>query len=943
MDNEQGEIVSFGPFRLFPAARVLEKDGLPLALGNRALDILVVLVERAGEVVSHRELLARVWRELVVDPSNLRVHINGLRRALGDGDGKERYIANVVGQGYSFVAPLRRDSASDRPPRLPEYPCGGARQRLILPPVLARMVGRDEAVRTIVADLIADRFVTVMGPGGIGKTTVAVSVAHAMFEEFGGGVCFVDLSTVTDAKLVAVTIAAKMGLTVQTEEVMPALMLCLRTLRILLVLDNCEHVIEASATLAERIFQEAPGVHILATSREALRVEGEHAYWLAALESPPADGSVRAAEAMAFSAVKLFVERAAAGGSRLDLTDADVSVVAGICGRLDGIPLAIEFAAARVGLHGLAGTADLLKTRFGLQLPGRRTAVPRHQTLYALLDWSYGLLSDAEQLVLRRLSILVGPFTLDAAQAIACDGALDRQRVVGALEGLVSKSLVSAAIAAGTMRYRLLETTRVYASEKLDERDEKHAIAQRHAMYFSSILNAGDALGMSEHLGNMRASLEWAFGSAGERADVRQLALELAAGSVPVFLELSLLTECHEWSVSGLALLDDTTRGTRQEMVLQESLAISATWALANPEEARGALTRAVDIAQRLGDTVRRLRMLVGLHIFLMRGGEMRASLAVAEEFAAGARTEADPSYRAVAECLLGGSQHFLGHQPAARTHLENGLASRNLIDLRLSGLDTRLRALVELGRVLWMSGFPDRAIAVARDAISVAERSNRPLNVCFSFIYTAPVFLWCGDHPAAHQVLEKLMIHPNWHALPSLHATGYALQGALQIREGDIEQGIELVRSAVRSLREGRQNLYLAAAVCTLAKRLAAIGQFEEALRVVGEALADARDGAEMSNFPELLRIQAEIFLALPQPDEARAEASLAHSLAVACEQGALSWELRASMTLARLRAKQGRGDEGRQQLSAVYARFTEGFGTVDLQAAKRLLEGSI
>src|SRR6185369_1887165 len=215
-----------------------------------------------------------------------------------------------------------------------------------------------------------------------------------------------------------------------------------------------------------------------------------------------------------------------------------------------------------------------------------------------------------------------------------------------------------------------------------------------------------------------------------------------------------------------------------------------------------GALTRAVDIAQRLGDTVRRLRMLVGLHIFLMRGGEMRASLAVAEEFAAEARAVADPSYRAVAECLLGGSQHFLGHQQAARAHLENGLASRNLIDLRLSGLDTRLRALVELGRVLWMSGFPDRAIAIARDALGVAERSNRPLNVCFSFIYTAPVFLWCGDHLAAHQVLEKLMIHPNWHALPSLHATGYALQGALQIRAGDAQRGVELVRSAVKSLR---------------------------------------------------------------------------------------------------------------------------------------------
>jgi predicted ATPase/DNA-binding winged helix-turn-helix (wHTH) protein len=957
-----GDIISFGPFRLFPAARALEKDSIPIALGNRALDILLVLTERAGEVVGHRELLARVWRDLVVDPSNLRVHINGLRRVLGQGhdgghdngdsNGKERYIANVVGQGYSFVAPVRRESSYSRPPQLPEYPCGAARQRLVLPPALARMVGRDATVRTIAADLIAERFVTIIGPGGIGKTTVAVSVAHRMLEEFDGAVCFVDLSTVTNSRLVAPTIASKLGLTVQTEDVLPALMLCLRSLRVLLVLDNCEHVIEASATLAERIFQEAPGVHILATSREALRVEGEHAYWLASLESPPSDGSVKAADAMNFPAVKLFMERAAAGGSRFELTDADVSVIAGICGRLDGIPLAIEFAAARVGLHGLAGTSELLKTRFGLQFPGRRTAVPRHQTLHALLDWSYGLLSDAEQLVLRRLSIFVGPFTLEAAQAIACDSALDEGQVVGALEGLVAKSLVSAAMASGMTGYRLLETTRAYAREKLQESSEKQLIAQRHAMYFAFLLNvisekigdrdSSDASEMAEHLGNMRASLEWAFDSDAESADARLLASGLAASSVPIFLELSLLAECHKWSVSALAWLDDRTLGSRQEMVLQEALAISATWGLANDESARGALTRAIGIAQRLGDTPRRLRLLVGLHIFLIMGGEVGDSLVVAEEFAGAARFAADTAYCAVADCVLGGSHHFMGHQEAARRHLERGLAQRGSFDLRLFGLETRLRATVTLGRVMWISGFPDRAIALAREALSMAEGS-KPLSVCFSYLYTAPLFLWCGDNQAARQVLEKLMAHPNWHALPSLHATGFALLGALRIREGEVERGIELLRSAVASLRAGRQNLLLAGAVLTLAKGLAGAGRFDEALSVLQEALADTHEGAEMSHLPELLRVQGEILFMRAQPDEAGADVTLERALNVARQQGALSWELRGSITLARLRSKQGRGHEGRELVASVYARFTEGFGTPDLRDAKQLLETSV
>jgi predicted ATPase/DNA-binding winged helix-turn-helix (wHTH) protein len=961
----EGGVISFGPFRLFPAARAIEKDGVPFALGDRALDILVVLIERAGEVVSHRELLARVWRGLVVDPSNLRVHINGLRRALGpsridgpsdnesDSDGKERYIANVVGQGYSFVAPIQREFVSVRPPRLPEYPCGAARQRLVLPPLLPRMLGRDATVTTLVADLIADRFVTIIGPGGIGKTTVAVCVAHSLQDEFDGAVCFVDLSTVADPKLVAVTIASRLGLTVQTDQVLPALMLCLRSLRILLVLDNCEHVIDASATLAEKIFQEAPGVHMLATSREALRVEGEHAYWLAPLESPPSDGSVKASEAMTFPAVELFVERAAAGGSRIALTDADVSVIAGICGRLDGIPLAIEFAAARVGLHGLAGTAELLKTRFGLQFPGRRTAVPRHQTLRALLDWSYGLLSAPEQLVLRRMSIFVGPFALEAAQAIACDGMLDEPEVVGALEGLVAKSLVSAVTASSTPRYRLLETTRVYAQEKLKESSEEQTVAQRHAMYFASLLNAiSENLGqqqsvgvgeMSEHLGNMRASLEWVFNSVGVVPDTRLLAVRLAASSVAVFIELSLLAECHQWSAWGLALLDERTRGSKQELSLQEALALSATWGLSNHESARGALTRAVEVAQQLGDPLRRLRLLVGLHIFLMKNGEIRASHDVAREFATAARSTADTAYAAIADCLLGGSHHFMGNQDAARRHLEKGLALRGSLELRLFGLDTRLRALVEFARVVWLLGFPDRALATAREALSTAERSNRPLSICFSYLYTAPVFLWCGDHFAARQVLEKLMAHPNWHALPSLHATSFALLGALQIREGDVERGIERVRSAIASLRADHQNLFLPAALCTLANGLAATGHFEAALSILDAAFAEAHDDAELSHFPELLRIQAEILLMCPNCDIERAEAALERSLHAAGQQSALSWELRTAMTRAHLRIKQGRAQEGREELALVYVRFTEGFGTHDLRNAKQILETGV
>ena len=947
IESHAPEIISFGPFRLFPGARVLEKDGVPLALGNRALDILLVLAERPGAVVSHRELLARVWRDLVVDPSNLRVHINGLRKALGqasgdsdsDSDGKERYIANVVGQGYSFVAPIMREPASVRPPQVPEYPCGTASQRLVLPTVLARMVGRDEAVRTIAADLIAERFVTIIGPGGMGKTTVAVCVANAMLEEFAGAVCFVDVGAIADPALVVTTIASTLGLTIQTEDVIPALILCLRTLRILLVLDNCEHMIDAIAVLAERIYQEAPGVHILATSREAMRVEGEHAYWLPPLESPSPHELVNAADVTKFPALKLFLERAAAGGSRLEPSDTDVPIVAGICGRLDGIPLAIEFAAAGVAAHGIAGTANLLASRLGLHWPGRRTAHPRHQTLHALLDWSYDFLIERERRVLPRLSVFVGPFTLEAAQAIAC--APDETHFADTVESLVAKSLVSAVPGSGTARFRLLETTRVYALEKLEESGEKQAIALRHAKYFASLLSCIDRgqgpRSLGEHLGNARAALEWTF-SNGDPI----LAIDLTVGSVPIFLELSLLGECHKWSVAALRLLDDTVRGSPQEMALQEALAVSSTWTRGNTEDLRAAIIRALEIANSRSDVSTRLRLLAGLHMFLLRAADIGGSLAVAEELANAARTATDARYGVIADWLLGCSHHFLGNQSTARQHLERGLAASGPLSVELFGLDYRFRALIVLERVLWLSGFPNRALEVAREAIREAEASGKPLNICFACLYSAPVFLWCGELAVAHDALEKLMTHPNWHALPSLHSTALALQGELLIRQGEGERGLASLRSALPMMRTDRQTIQLARASCALAEGLAAAGQLKEALAVVGNAMAETEAGTERCQFPELLRMQAELLMALAQPDEERAEAALERSLSVARQQSALSWELRTSTTLARLRSKQGRGHEGRQQLASVFARFTEGFGTVDLEAAKRLLEAA-
>jgi predicted ATPase/DNA-binding winged helix-turn-helix (wHTH) protein len=938
MNGAENGIASFGPFRLSAATREIERDGVPLTLGDRALDILIALVDHAGEVVSHRDLTVRVWRDLVVSPGNLRVHMSALRKVLGDGESGARYIENVTGQGYCFVAPVSRsDSIAVSPgPRssITENPAA-------LPPRIARMVGRDDAVRVIAADLRADRFVTIVGPGGMGKTTVAVSVAHAMLEEFAGKVCFVDLGAMTDPKLLAATVASTLGLPIQGADAVPTLMAFLRSTRMLLVLDNCEHVVDAAASLAETMYLQAPQVHILATSRESLRVEGEHAHWLLPLESPPPDLKVSAAQAFAFPAVKLFVERAIASDSGFELTDANAPIVADICGRLDGIALAIEFVAGRVGTYGLSGTADLLNKSLGLHWQGRRTALPRHQTLHSLLEWSYDLLQKPEQELLRRLSIFVGTFTLDAAQEVA--SATGQAHLFGALENLIAKSLVSAVKTREVATsYRLLETTRIFALEKLEEARETEATAERHARYFMELLGKGRESTRHEHLGNLRAALEWAFRDHPGSRTVNSLAIGLASACAPTFLEFSLWSECRKWCEAALARLDDSTRGGRQELVLQEARAISSMWTQGNGDDVRLAILRGLEIAQRLGATVHRLRLLTGLHTFLVRTHDFRGSLAVADELATVAQEADDESCMAMSDWLRGSSNHFLGNQGAARQHYESGFARGGVRTEQHFGLDYRIRALVGFCRVLWLTGFPERASRMATQAIEEATATGKPINVCFARIYTSHVFLWCGDLDAAQGNLDRLMSNPYWQVMPGFHSEGFAMKGELLLLRGEFESGAEVLRQALRDMKASRQTSLRPISECRLAEAMIALGKPDDARTLLADAFVHAPSTAESVDAPELLRVKAAILLAMPAADVAEAESCLAQSLAHARRQSARGWELRTTITMARLRISQKRGAEASQLLAAIYSHFTEGFGTRDLGEAGRLLRES-
>jgi predicted ATPase/DNA-binding winged helix-turn-helix (wHTH) protein len=527
----------FGPFELSIRERLLRREGVVLPLGSRALDILICLAERPGEVIAKQELIDHVWSDVTVEEGSIRVHVAAIRKALGDGQFGNRYIANIKGRGYSFVGtvvPLARNTEG----RKDKFPRQG---RLPVRPIM--MIGRDSMLSEVRNNLREDRFVTLLGPGGIGKTTIAVAVGHAIAEEFGGEVYFVDLASLADPDLVVRAIGTSLGLVLKSNEASLELVDLIRSRKLLIILDNCEHVIQAAASIAEQLFQGAGQVHLLATSRELLRVEGEHCYRVDPLDFPPAESEQTADAVTRYPAAQLFVERVAARGGDFVLTDREAPFVADMCRRLDGVPLAIELAAGPVAALGIRGTVARLVSRLELLKRGHRTAVPRHQTLKATLDWSYDLLSGVERIVFRRIARFVEHFSLEGARHVAGEQGSDDGEIFDAIAGLIEKSLIATRLDQGEPQYRLLETTRAYALERLEEHGEFDPISLRHAEYviqqvesqkemLSALPRAERVAAYSWQLSNVRSALEWSFGSHGND----EIATRLAAASTRLFM-----------------------------------------------------------------------------------------------------------------------------------------------------------------------------------------------------------------------------------------------------------------------------------------------------------------------------------------------------------------------------------------------------------------------
>ncbi len=546
----------FDRFELHLPDRRLLNEGKPVAVGPRAFDVLVALLERAGELVSKDELLERAWAGLVVEENNLQVQVSVLRKVLG-----AQAIATIPGRGYRFALSVSCDDSlvSSAQSANVAGKAAPSTSNTDLPP----LYGRAADLAVLNDMIVANAIVTIVGPAGIGKTRLAEAAAHDLSSAFPDGVQFVEFAQLADPALVTITVSRALGIAVGDADT--ALDLTVQALagrRLLLVLDNCEHLLEAMDRVVSALRKSAPSVHLLATSQELLRHPDEHVYRLGAL-ALPAEATV--ASARDAGATELFVARVQSLEAGFALNEANVAAVIDVCRRLDGIPLALELAAARVPLLGVDGVRERLDERFRLLTAGSRLALRKHQTLRAALEWSYGLLSEPEQRVFDRLGVFAGGFSLEAAQKLAADDVIDEWAVLDHLGALVNKSLVIAD-AGNATRYRMLETARAFALERLAGRHGTSQMMRRHAEVMRGLFERfwSDAVRdvpvstrfaqFAPDLDNLRGAVRWAM-----EADLRTAVALVGAAGASYYLDwLQVKSEGWNWCRSLKPSIDES-------------------------------------------------------------------------------------------------------------------------------------------------------------------------------------------------------------------------------------------------------------------------------------------------------------------------------------------------------------------------------------------------
>ncbi|MFV3411591.1 ATP-binding protein [Pseudomonas nitroreducens] len=917
-------VLHFGPYQIYPASRVILEAGRPLRLGQRALDILLALLERAGEVVSKRELLARAWPDQDIDEGNLRVHMTALRKALGDGQNGRRFIVTIALRGYSFVEPLIASAQATPAPQ------DGPSADHNLPPPRNRLLGREAELARLVAELPRRRCVSLVGCGGIGKTSLALQAAERFIGQYPHGIRMLDLTQLQDARPLNSTLACALGIPGLAGESLEHLCTQVADRRMLLLIDNCEHLIEAAAHLVECLLRHAPQIHILATSRESLRATGEYILPLRPLGCPPVQvGSVE--DALAYPAVALLVERTKDTHEDFELRPEDLPRIGEICRRLEGIPLALELAAGHLGQAD--GSIDALLRDGFLDLALQSDGSPnRHEHLRAMLDWSYALLRPAEQSCLRRLSVFRGSFTLDAIAAVLSQP-VDLGAAFVLVNQLTAKSLLTTEIRSDQVTYRLLEPTRVYALEKLQAAGELHEARERHLQLCQGAMQTAQdewersaSLGwLQQHspwLADVRAALDW-----GLHADVRHAqAIHLAACSAPLWQELSLLHEYGPYVSAALGLLSAESASSLPLAMRLELALGNTTYHDVRNSQADEAFQSARYLAQQIGDLNGELTALSGGLAVLLWAGQYQKAAEQSRHF--DRLSDGQGEMLATSALRLKVlALHYSGDQVRAQAVGEEVL--RRLQEQRQGNrfapclgvqYDQQVASLATQARTLWLRGLPEQAERMATQAIELACEMDHSASIAYSLAAAGCVIaFYNGELDKAHGRVQQMIEVAERHRVPLF--TDWARHYAWAMRLDDSAAApapaVGLVRDIVQTL--GGRPL-----------------PFDQA------QLMRARTGAAGWCAPEILRNHAAALIERGDRDSLMgAETLLKRALALAQQQGARAWELRSAACLAELWSAQGKAEAAQQWLEPVCRHFTEGFELPDQRRARRCLEG--
>ncbi len=929
----------FGPFRLCASKRILFEGDRDVRLGAKAIEILIALVRRAGELVTKRELLEIAWPNTVVVEANLTVQVAALRRILGEDENANQYIVNSPGRGYRFVAPIRVIEETDQD----EHAAQAAAHNL--PAQLNRLIGRDDVIQAIRRKLSDNRLVTVIGPAGVGKTALALRVAETMLPRFQHGVWLVDLSSITDPSLILSAIASALPIEARSSDALSGIVAALRSKNVLIVLDNCEHLIEGAAVTISTILRGAERTSALITSREPLRIDGEQVFSLPPLPLPPAQADLRLEEALSYPSLQLFADRAAAVADEFELDGSSAAYAAQICIRLDGNPLAIEIAAARVSAFGVKGLASRLEDSLSLLEYARRGTPARHRTIAAAIDWSYQLLSEREQFVFRCLGMFSGSFTLDTAIAAIPPGEHDTSLVIA---DLVCKSLLSVDESDEGTRFRLPEIARAFALGKLIERSEQSMIAARLASSLTHMLRkcadgpnrVRTARAAVKELDNVRGILDWAFADGGDKS----AGVALAVAAVLVWLENSLLVECITWTGKAIERLDPTSDFERDEMILKAARGLALMYTEGMTGRSREALHRAIEIAVKLEDHEWELRLRLAFVLFLHRQGDLKAAQAEIERMNPLVSRIDEPTALAMVKSVKSESLYFSAQYSEARrfaieaysyfqTHADMSTIGR-------WGVNHAINAQCVMASVDWCRGRFDRAICTCLEAHAAAERTEHPTAICQALVWCCTIYLRMEDLELAEAAILRLQQLAEANNIQSYVFSAMAFKGRLLFLNREFEQSERLLREGIVNLKDARYDNTRIPFLGRLAELLAAAGRPEEAVLVAEESLDRTRTIGALGMLPDALRIHGTALQSLEGSQSRKAESQFRDAIAVSRQQGALGWELKAVQCLADMLRLQGRSEEAATLLIETLDKFVEGFETEPLRHARALLD---